>query len=239
MFRKLTLHLCAFLLLASCATSASACGLFPFLNPFAWTCGYGYGNGCGYGGYGYGACGYRGCGYGYRYPGYGACCGYGYGGYGYGYGAWGGGYNGWMASGPAAGYPAMASASDCDCGPTTATPTTSYLPGGTAWSTAGYTPQTTAWSGHGGWSPHRPWTPPSTAWQAPQTAMSTAPIYGPTWEMPGSAAGPAPRVAGDIHGDHEVPVMQNSWQPGMGAPIHPASYQPRPRTVRRYTGVVH
>lgn len=230
MIRKFTLQLVAFLLLASFASTASACGLFPFLNPFAW-CGYGYR--CGYGSYGYGnCCGYGYGGYGYRsygYPGYGACCGQGYG---YGYGmASSGGYT--------PGYGAVASASDCDCGPATATPSTAYTPGGTAWSAPVYTPQTTAWNSPGGWSPHRPWSPAGMGWQAPRTAMSTAPVYGPTWEMPGSAAGPAPRIASDIMGDHEVPVMQNSWQSGMGAPIHPASFQPRPRPVRHYSGVVH
>ena len=250
MLSKLTLRLCTVLLLVSFGSSASACGLFPFLNPFAW---------CGYGGYGYGyGCGYRS---------HGACCygGYGYRGYGYRGHGWGGYGHGWghgygygnaccdaSASVYTPGSPMVGSASNCDCGPGHG----ATAAAGTAWSAPGVTTPSTAWSNPGGWSPQRAWTPPGTTWQsqpypqamtshwqAPaQTAMSTAPVYGPVYEVPGPGAPANSRVAGDILGDHETPVIPNGYQPVMGAPIHRASFQapqfPRPR-VHRYTGVVH
>lgn len=240
MLRKITLRVCAFLLIASLGSSANACGLFPFLNPFAWTCGYGYG---GYGnaccGYGYGA--YRpwyGGGWGCGYRGYRGCRS-GYYGYGYGHGY---GYGGSIYT-PS--YPAVAPAADCNCGAVTPS---APISSGTAWSVPSMTAPSTAWSSPGAWRPQYQWTPPATAWQsypnaaatwsAPQTAMSTAPVAGPSWEVSSPSGSPAPQVAGDIHGDHEFPVVPNGFQSGMGAPVHPASYRTPVRRVRHYSGVV-
>lgn len=241
MTRQFFLRLTAFLLLATFASSASACCLLPFLNPFAW-CGYGCGTGCYGAGYGYSAWSpWYGSGYG------GGCCGYG------GYG----GYQSYSGSiytpGYSHGYGAPGS--DCNCGAATgpavvpqATPSAGP---GTTWNT-----QPTPWSGRTAWQvqpqPQQQyqWTPGPVSWRPgqygvtgpavpQQTTMSTAPIYGPSWEVPSPAAGYQPQVAGDIRGDHEFHAIPNAYRGGPRPPIHRASFQRLPRTTRRYSRSVH
>jgi len=236
MIRKLTLHITAFLLVASFTSSASACYLFPFLNPFAWTCGYGCGNNCYSGGYGHSA--WRswwnhGCGYSGYYGGYRS----------YGGSTYSPGYN------PGYGAPA----SDCNCNAATG-PSVVPSPGavgGTAWNTPMQPmSQGTAWR-----PMHRPMTAPM-AWQQPghgmhqpqfapqqfsaqqfapqQTAMSTMPVYGPTWEVPQHAAPRQAQASGDVYGDHEHRVIQNSYRPADRPLVRPAGYQRPMQPVRPY-----
>ena len=231
MLRKFTLRLSTFLLLASLGSSASACCLLPVLNPFAWI----FGHGCGYGhGHGYG----HGQGYGYGYqPWYGSGCG------GCGHQ---GVYQGHQGSIYTPGYPSMVPSAGCDCTPNAGTPPMAPATTGVAWPAAVTTAQASPWGIRGGWSPQRQWAPPATAWQtqqfatagpmfAPsQTAMSTAPIYGPTYDI----TTPAHQVAGDIRGDHEFPVIPNGYSPAAGAPVQRVGYQPRPRPVRPYSQAI-
>ena len=142
----------------------------------------------------------------------------------------------------------MAPSAGCDCTSNVVTPTPTMVPTttGATWPSAAMTPQAAPWGIPGGWSPQRQWTPPVTAWQTqqfstavpsfapPQTAMSTAPIYGPTYDV----TGPAPRVVGDIRGDHEHPVTPNGYNSAVGTPIHRVGYQPRERSVRRYSQAI-
>ncbi len=245
MLRQYTLRLSAFLLLATLSSSASACGLLPILNPFAWV--FGYGCGYGYGHCGYGYAGYSGhscrpwCGHG---------CGYGHGYY---RGGHHGGYPGWGGSVYTPAYP---SSTDCNCGAGTSVPTpTAPATTGVLWPNSTATAQLNTFGSNRSWRPQYQWSPSAPAWRpqpfgtaapgyaAPQTAMSTAPMYGPVYEVPGPVTQPSPQVAagaaGDIQGDHHLPVIPNGYYPGASAPIHPASFQPpRPRPVRRYSQVV-
>ncbi|MCH2203638.1 MAG: hypothetical protein MK102_16845 [Fuerstiella sp.] len=210
MIRKLTLRLCVLTLLAAIGSTANACCLLPFLNPFAWTCGHG----CGYG-YGYGGAGYR-----MTSPWCAPACGGGY------YGAH-GGHHGWASSGYRPSYPALAQSTGCDCTSSAGLTTTS-----TAFSNVGMTPQVSALG------VPVPWTSSPTAFQpqhsvystpAPRTAMSTAPIYGPTWQV----QGPMSDSGGDIRGDHEIPVIPNGFNSTMRAAVHPAAYRPVHRQAYR------
>ena len=220
MSRKLTNRFCAFVLLVTMGSTANACCLLPFLNPFAWTCGYG----CGYGAPGYAAMPWCGPAAGWR---------------GFGHQGWGGSaYRPYYPH-----YSPAAPAADCHCAPGSFTPTAFPATTGSVWPSSTMTARTSAWASPGGWRPQYRWTPPATAWQLqPQlhsrTAMSTAPIYGPTWEVSDSAAQQATAVAGDIRGDHEIPVIPNSFNAAAGTSVHPAHYQPRPQTVQQYRGVV-
>jgi hypothetical protein len=227
MIRQFSLRLAAFLLLATFASSASACCLLPFLNPFAW-CGYGCGNGC------YGA--------GYGYSMWNPCCSSGYG-----YGSSYGGYQSYGGSvytpSYAPGYGAPAA--DCNCGAATGPAAVPQaIAPGAAWNS-----QATPWSGRTAWQPQHQWTPGPASWQSQQygmnpqampqqTAMSTAPIYGPTWETPAPQAGYRPQVAGDIQGDHEFHAIPNAYRGGARPPIHRASFQRFPQTTRRYPRAV-
>ena len=254
MIRQLTLRLCVLLCVATMGSTASACCLFPFLNPFAWTCGHG----CGYGqgGYGYAA----------AQPWGGPARGsYGYGGRSY------AGRPSWGGSAYTPSYPMTGSATDCECATSSYSSNGFPATAGSSWPNTGMAAYTSAMSPTAGWSPQRQWAPQATSWQAqppmvsmtaptsgfaaPQIAMSTAPVYGPAWEVPGPTPQPAAHMIGDIRGDHEIPVIPNSFHPMAGPPVHPASYRPRfpaayrpqypsgyrprPRTVRQwYHGVV-
>jgi hypothetical protein len=210
MIRQYSLRLTAFLLLTTFASSASACCLLPFLNPFAWTCGYGYGHG--YGRVGCGSsqwnpqCGYV-AGYGYR------------------------GYQSYGSSSYAPSYSAGfgASASDCNCGGShgSAVVPQGAVPGA-AWNT-----QPMAWSAQTAWLPQQHGMNFQPVRQ--QTVMSTAPIYGPTWESSAPPTDYRPQVAGDIRGDHEYPVIQNTYRGGARPPIHRTSFQRFPRATPRYS----
>ena len=241
MLHKFTLRLSVFLLLASFGSSASACCLLPVLNPFAWIFGHGCGYGQGYGyvqsysyghGYGYG----HGQGYG-SHPWYGSGCGR---------FVHQGGYQGHQGSIYNPGYPSIVPSAGCDCTSNAVTPTMAPATTGAAWPSSVTTPQASLWGIPGGWSPQRQWTPPATAWQtqqfatagpmfAPaQTAMSTAPIYGPTYDV----TVPASQVAGDIRGDHEYPVIPNGYNSAAAVPIQRVGYQPRQRPVRQYSQAI-
>ena len=239
MVKHLTLRLSAFFLLATAGTTANACFLLPFLNPFAWTCGYG----CGYG-------------HGYGTPGlFGArpwCCpllgcrGYGYG-YGIGSSGW---HHGWHGPSYSPSYPSVAPNPCCESLPGSVTPPIVPDTAQTSWPGAVSNSQTALWGSAGGWRPQYQWSPPGTSWQpfpqqysmtaptyaAPQNMMSTAPTWYPTSNGIGYTPQTAARVPGDIGGDHELPVIPNSFHPATGAPFQPTGYPLR--TVRRYSGVV-
>jgi len=242
--RKLCLRLCAFLVLTTFVSTANACCLLPFLNPFAWMFGCGYG---------YNPAGYYGsyqpyCGTGWGHGDYGRG-GYGHGGYGHGHAT---NYPGWTGNiyTPAWSAPA----GNCDCNPTvvpqTAVPSAA-LPGSsfTAWSPV------RSWPGYSAWQPQQYAAGPSMAWQpqsgwptlaspvaqtTPRAAsMNTAPMYGPVWSVPSTTAPGVTAAAGD----HEYSVIPNSFQGPI--PIRPASFQAtsagygiRPRAPHRYTQTV-
>ena len=235
MIRKLTLRITAFLLIASFTSSASACYLFPFLNPFAWTCG----NGCDSPGYGHASLWRSWWNHG---------CGYGYGGYYGGYRSYGGSiyspsYN------PGFGAPA----SDCNCNASTG-PSVVPSPGaGAAWN-APMRPMhqqmeaPVAWQqpSHGMYQPQQftsqQFAPPQFTPQqfAPQqTALSTMPVYGPTWEVPQHtppqfAAPQHAQASGDVYGDHEHRVIQNSYRPADRPLVRHAGYQRPARPYGRF-----
>ncbi len=213
------------LFLTAAGSTASACCLLPFLNPFAWTCGHG-------------------CGYGHSYAVAQPWCSpfRGYPGYGWHQGS------GAISYGP--GHPSMVPALNCEGPPGTVTSPMVPATTGFNWPGNVTTSQMAGWGPYGSWRPQYRWSPPGMAWQvqplqysmiaptyaAPQSVMSTAPAYGlmgnPMPYTPSAAA----HVAGDIAGDHEFPVIPNSFTPAVGTPIQPASYLPR--TVRRYRGAV-
>ena len=225
MFHQLTLRLSAFLFLTAAGSTASACCLLPFLNPFAWMCGHG----CGYG-QGYAAV-QPWCGPLSGHPRYG----------------W---HQAWGATSNNPGFPATGPALNCEYPPGTVTPPMVPATTGFNWPGNMTTSQTAAWGTYGGWRPQYRWSPPATAWQiqplqysmmapgyaTPQSVMSTAPAYGPVETMLPYTQPTAAHVAGDIAGDHEFPVIPNSFNPAVGIPIQPAGYLPR--TVRRYRSVV-
>ncbi|MCH2210644.1 MAG: hypothetical protein MK110_05045 [Fuerstiella sp.] len=215
MIRKLTLRFCVLTLLAVTSSTVNACCLLPFLNPFAWTCGHGCGSGFGYG--------YRGAGYGISSPWCAPACGGGY------YGAH-RGYHGWSRSGYTPAYPVLTQSTGCDCTSGPAIPSSDVT--NTGFPNAGMATQTSAL----GFPTLL--TPSATAFQpqfpvysapAPRTAMSTAPIYGPAWQVPS----PTPHVSGDIRGDHQLPVIPNGFSPSTPAVVHPAAYHPVRRSAYR------
>jgi hypothetical protein len=215
MIRKLALRLCVLTLLAATGSTANACCLLPFLNPFAWACGHG----CGHG-YGYGGAGYR-----TTSPWCAPACGGGY------YGVH-GGHHGWASSGYRPSYPTLTQSTGCDCTSNAIVPNSGLTMTSTAFPNVGMTAQTSALG------VPVPWTSPATAFQpqhsvystpAPRTAMSTAPIYGPTWQV----QGPTPDVGGDIRGDHEIPVIPNGFNPAMRAAVRPTAYHPMHRPAYR------
>ena len=228
MLRNFSVVLVALTFSSSLAASAQACCLLPFLNPFSWTCGYGYG-----------------C------QNYNPCCAPGWS------GGYPGGYRSYGRSIYTPSYSPGFPGADCNCNsgvPTSTVPASPAATDASAWMTPtnGWSAPMTAWSGYPAWRPQRHWqSAMAPGWNTmpqapmPQTAMSTAPIYGPTYEIPTPTRYQTAQATGDIYGDHEIPVTPNSYQSATPAPIHrvnyrrPMGYQPLyPRPARRYFNVV-